>query len=288
MPMPIRDLMRAMNRASILETVRNSGMISRKDIAGVTGLSQALVTGLTADLIKEGLILEKKAGPSGGGRRPILLALNPEGAFVVGVNLAINELSVVIVNLEARVIASHTQALKPMPYSVEQIADLIVGAVRTCIWEANFTKDQIAGVGIGIPGPIEAETGRIRFLPNYGWRNVDLKSLVEVKLNHPTFIDNSSNTLAIAEQWFGRGKGVDNFLVVTIENGVGLGGVVHGRLYRGHDGTAGEFGHLTLDLKARSAAAAKKAAWRPMPATSPSCGRPPAWPTGGNGIRPTP
>jgi predicted NBD/HSP70 family sugar kinase len=247
MPMPIRNLMRAMNRASILETIRNSGMTPRKDIAKTTGLSQALVTGLTADLINEGLIIEKKSGPSGGGRRPILLALNPEGAFVVGVNLTIGEISVVIANFAAQVVASHTLALEPVHHSVEQIADLIVGAVRTCIWEANFTKDQISGVGIGIPGPIEAETGRIRFLPNYGWENVDLRSLVAEKLNHPTFIDNSSNTLAIAEQWFGEGKGVDNFLVVTIENGVGLGGVMHGRLYRGHDGAAGEFGHLTLD-----------------------------------------
>jgi transcriptional regulator of PTS gene len=223
MPMPIRNLMRAMNRASILETIRNSGMTPRKDIAKTTGLSQALVTGLTADLINEGLIIEKKSGPSGGGRRPILLALNPEGAFVVGVNLTIGEISVVIANFAAQVVASHTLALEPVHHSVEQIADLIVGAVRTCIWEANFTKDQISGVGIGIPGPIEAETGRIRFLPNYGWENVDLRSLVAQKLNHPTFIDNSSNTLAIAEQWFGEGKGVDNFLVVTIENGVGIG-----------------------------------------------------------------
>lgn len=247
MPMPIRNLMRAMNRATVLDIIRTSGMLSRIDIARTTGLSQALVTGLTADLIHEGLIIEKKTGESDGGRKPILLALNPDGAYVVGVNLTINEISVVIANFEATVIASYSLPLDPVYHSVEEIADGVVRAVQSCIWEANFSKDQISGVGIGIPGLVDSQSGCIRFLPNYGWENVNLRDIVRKKLNHPIFIDNSSNTLATAEQWFGMGKGLDHFLVVTIENGVGLGGVIHGRLYRGSNGFAGEFGHITIN-----------------------------------------
>ena len=242
MPMPVRNLMRAINRSKILETIRTTGMISRIDIARNTGLSQALVTGLTADLIKKGLILEKQAGEYEGGRRPMLLALNPEGAFVVGVNLSVTELSVVIVNFEGVVVASHAQPLEPIRHSVSEIAVSVVRAVQACIWEANFAKEQVSGVGIGLPGLVDPDSGHIRFLPNYGWQNVNLKELVQSKLNHPCYIDNSSNTLALAEQWFGEGKGVDNFLVVTIENGVGLGAVINGRIYRGQEGIAGEFG----------------------------------------------
>ena len=247
MPMPVRNLMRAINRSKILETIRTSGMISRIDIARTTGLSQALVTGLTADLIKEGLILEKQSGEYEGGRRPMLLALNPEGAFVVGVNLSVTELSVVIVNFEGVVVASYAQALAPIPHSVSEIAVSVVRAIQACIWEANFSKEQVSGVGIGLPGLVDPDSGHIRFLPNYGWQNVNLKELVQSKLNHPCYIDNSSNTLALAEQWFGEGKGIDNFLVVTIENGVGLGAVINGRIYRGQEGIAGEFGHITLN-----------------------------------------
>ena len=247
MPMPVRNLMRAINRSKILEAIRTIGMISRIDIARTTGLSQALVTGLTADLIKEGLILEKQSGEYEGGRRPMLLALNPEGAFVVGVNLSITELSVVIVNFEGVVIASYAQSLEPIQHSVSEIAASVVGAVQACIWEANFAKEQVSGVGIGLPGLVDPDSGDIRFLPNYGWQNVNLKELVQSQLNHPCYIDNSSNTLALAEQWFGEGKGVDNFLVVTIENGVGLGAVINGRIYRGQEGIAGEFGHITIN-----------------------------------------
>jgi predicted NBD/HSP70 family sugar kinase len=247
MPIPVRDLMRAINRSKILETIRTTGMISRIDMARASGLSQALITGLTADLIKEGLIIEKQSGQYQGGRRPMLLALNPQGAFVVGVNLSISEISVVIVNFEGTVVASSTHALAPAHDSVAEITDSVVGAVQACIWKANFAREQIAGVGIGIPGLVNPNSGNIRFLPNYGWENVNLKDLVQKKLNHPCYVDNSSNTLALAEQWFGEGKGVDHFLVVTIENGVGLGVVMNGRIYRGEDGFAAEFGHITID-----------------------------------------
>jgi len=247
MPIPVRDLMRVINRSKILETIRTVGMISRIDLARSSGLSQALITGLTADLIKEGLIIEKQSGKYKGGRRPMLLALNPEGAFVVGVNLSVSEISVVIVNFEGTVVASKTQPLAPILHSVAEITDRVVGAVQACIWEANFAREQISGVGIGIPGLVNPNSGNIRFLPNYGWENVNLKELVQKRLKHPCYVDNSSNTLALAEQWFGAGKGVDNFLVVSIENGVGLGAVINGRIYRGEQGVGGEFGHITID-----------------------------------------
>ncbi|MEJ2643184.1 MAG: ROK family transcriptional regulator [Desulfosarcinaceae bacterium] len=258
MPRPVRDLMRAINRAKILETIRTVGMISRIDIARTTGLSQASITGLSADLIKEGLIIEKQSGKYKGGRRPMLLALNPEGAFVVGANLSISELSVVIANFEGTVVASYAHPLAPIHHSVSEIADRVAGAVQACIWEANFAKEQISGVGIGIPGLVDPDAGTIRFLPNYGWENANFKERVQNKLNHPCYIDNSSNTLALAEQWFGEGKGIDNFLVVTIENGIGLGAVINGRIYRGQDGIAGEFGHMTIDPEGPECRCGKK------------------------------
>lgn len=258
MPIPVRDLMRVINRSKILEIIRTVGMISRIDLARSSGLSQSLITGLTADLISEGLIIEKQSGKYQGGRRPMLLALNPEGAFVVGVNLSISEISVVIVNLEGTVVASKTLPSAPTHHRVEEIADRVTNAVQACIWEANFAREQIKGVGIGVPGLVNPDSGTIRFLPNYDWKNVNLKEMVQHKLKHPCYIDNSSNTLALAEQWFGQGKGVSNFLVVTIENGVGLGAVINGRIYRGENGVSGEFGHITIDADGPGCRCGKK------------------------------
>lgn len=245
--LPARDLMRATNRINTLHAIRTAGSISRSELSAITGLSNSAITGLTAELIREGLVIEKTTSEHEGGRPPILLSLKPSGAYVVGVNLSVDKISSAIIDLKANVLAQHVLPLNRRYYEAEEIVDLIAQSVHACIWEANFSKEQISGVGLGVPGLVDHRTGKIRFLPNYAWKNVELRSLVEEKLHCPTYLENSSNTLALAEHWFGEGKGVRDFLVVTIENGVGLGIFAEEKLYRGHDGIAAEFGHLTID-----------------------------------------
>jgi predicted NBD/HSP70 family sugar kinase len=239
-----RSFQKAAHRLNILELIRTTELISRTDLAKATGLSQASITGITANLIKEGLIEEKQSGAYEGGRPPTLLAIRPDGVHVVGINIALHEIRVVIVNFQAELQASHTTHLENEYYSPEEIVSFIVQAIQACIWEANFSKEQISGVGIGIPGPVDSSSGVIRFLPNYGWENVPFREMLQAKLNRPVFIDNSSNNLAIGEYWYGNGRGINNFLVITLENGVGAGLMLNGQLARGHLGIASEFGHI--------------------------------------------
>ncbi len=243
-----RSFQKALHRSNILELIRTSELISRTDLARATGLSQASITGISADLISEGLIEEKQSGAYEGGRRPTLLAIRPDGVHVIGVNIAIHEIRVVIVNFQAEVKASHTTILANDYYSPEEIVSITAQAIQACMWEANFSKDQISGAGVGIPGPVDSRTGVIRFLPNYGWKNVPFQKMLQEKINHPVFVDNSSNNLATGEYWYGSGRGVDNFLVITLENGVGAGMMLNGQLIRGHLGIASEFGHICAEL----------------------------------------
>ncbi|MFH2129933.1 MAG: ROK family transcriptional regulator [bacterium] len=242
-----RDLIRAINRFNILNTIRVAKMISRVDIARSTGMSQATVTGISAEMIRDGIILEKKSGNSNVGRRPILLSLNPEGAVVIGVKIAIHQISVVLIDFEATVLNTHIVPLPRRMYTVEEIAELIVQAVQACLWETKYHKDQISGIGIGIPGLVDSPSGLVKFLPNYRWRNANLQELVHRRLDLLTYVENDANALAVAEQWFGEGRGVDNFLLVSLEYGVGMGIVINGQLYRGQGGIGSEFGHTTVD-----------------------------------------
>lgn len=244
-----RDLMRAINRFTILNTIRNKGLVSRVDISKSSGLSQASVTGITADLMAEGLLIEEKTGDSEGGRRPVLLGLNPAGAYAVGVHLSINHVSVVLVNLQAEVVASHVVTLKSTEPTPEECSEMVIAAIQACLWEARFTRDQISGVGIAMPGLIDSRTGMVRYLPNYQWKDVAFAQQVEKQIKIPTYIENSANTLVIFEQWFGYGRGVDNFILITTEFGIGLGMVINGQLFRGARGIAGEFGHTIVDLE---------------------------------------
>jgi len=253
-----KSLMRAINRHKVLYTIRNRGLISRADISRSTGLSPASITSITAELIREGLLLEKQSGNSPVGRRPILLAINPEGAFTIGVFLSVQRISVVIINLQADVLAKFSMPFEEEDTSPESIADTIMQAVQQCMWSTKLSKNEISGVGVAVPGFVDSFTGLIRFLPNYQWRTVNFKEILFQKLQIPIYIDNSANSLTLTEQWFGQGQDVDNFVVVNLAHGVGIGIVINGQLYMGHSGIAGEFGHTVIDASGPSCRCGKR------------------------------
>ncbi len=247
-----KSFVRAYNRYSILDTIRTHEKISRIDISKVTGLSPAAITGITSELVKEGLIIEKEAGEYAGGRRPVLLAINPEGTYVMGVNIKRTEIYVVIINSKAEMKASYMMPIEEDYLSPEQLVGKIARGVLTCLWESNFSKDKIAGIGLSISASVDSASGIIRSMPNYSWANVDIRAPLQERINHKVYIDNNTNNLALFEQWFGEGKGLNNFIVVSIENVVGAGCVVNGQLMHGHSGMAGGFGNMSIDPKGPS------------------------------------
>lgn len=239
--------MRAINRFAILHAIRDAGTISRVDLARRTGLSQATVTGITAELLGEGMLLEMEGGRSDGGRRPVPLALNPGGAYTVGVHLSVDQIAVVLMDLQAGILKTHSKMLEPENYTPERLVEVLVESVQTCLWQADFTKKQISGIGVAIPGLIDSRTGFVHYVPNYKWNNIDLADRLRKRMGVAVYVENSANTLAIYEQWFGAGRGADNFLLITTEHGIGAGLVLDGKIYRGSSGIAGEFGHTVVD-----------------------------------------
>lgn len=240
-----RQLIRAINRSTVLNVVKSEGPVSRTEIVRLSGLSPATVSEITADLIAEGLICEKTAGDSTGGRPPILLTLTQDAAYVVGLKLAEGHVSAAITDIEANILSTLTVPAAGM-HAVERAVVTLGEVVEQVIAEASVPRERVTGVGIGLAGVIDAEGGLCRFSPILGWRDVPLKQLVEERIGIPVYIDNDVNTLAMAEKWFGAGQDVDDFLVVTVGRGVGLGIVVNGQFYRGTRGGGGEFGHTVL------------------------------------------
>jgi len=244
-PLGNRDLIRAINRSAVLNTIKNFGPISRTDIARRTGLSAATITGITTDLIEDSLVFEKEQGDSSGGRRPILLALNPRGGFVVGLKLTEENVTAALTDLEATVIAKQTILIEDM--SVDMVINSIVEVVEKLEHQASIEQQNLYGVGIGLAGIIDADRGVLRYSPIFGWHDVPLVDLLQSRLKVPVFIDNDVNTFTLTERWFGKGQGVDNFLTVTVGRGIGMGIVVNGQLYQGVKGGAGEFGHTVIN-----------------------------------------
>ncbi len=242
-----RDLIREINRNLVLNLIKSRGPISRTDIARLSGLSLATVSGITADFIASGLVHELGEGESTGGRRPVLLRLNYQAGFVVGVKLMEQAITSALTDLDASVL--HHRATPLTTTSGTEPAGVIraiIQAVENTISEAGVDRARVLGIGIGMAGVVDGEAGICRYSPFFGWRDVPIAEPVAAHFELPVCLENDVNTLTIAEQWFGYGHGVDHFVAVTVGRGVGAGIVVNGQFYRGALGGAGELGHITL------------------------------------------
>jgi len=239
--------MRSINQFKVLYTIRDQQPISRAEIAKQIGLSPAAVSGITAELIEKKLLLEKQPGVSVGGRRPVLLTLNPDGAYTIGVFLSVRRINVVIINLQADILAEHSVYFSEEDTSPETVADQIMQAVHHCMWKTELTRAQISGIGVAIPGLVNEPDSVIKFALNYKWKNIHLKEILDQKLEIPTYIENSVKCIALAEQWFGEGKNTDDFIVVNLAQGIAIAIFINGQLYKGRSGVAGEFGHTIID-----------------------------------------
>jgi predicted NBD/HSP70 family sugar kinase len=240
-----KQLLKAINRASILNAIKSYGPIARTDIAELTKLSPATVTGLTAELIEDGLVLIKQEGDSRGGRRPILLALDSQGAYVIGIKLAEEHATLALTDLNAEIVTKRTVQLTERDPG--HVSHLLGENVRALLDAARINRTRLLGVGVGLAGIIDSQTGLCRISPHNGWREVPFARLLEDELDCIVYLDNNVNTLTRVEQLYGIGQHVRDFLVITIGRGIGMGIVANGQVYRGTRGGGGEFGHMVID-----------------------------------------
>lgn len=242
-----KRLLRDLNQSLVLNVIAARGPISRTEIIHQTGLPAATVTRITREFMTAGLISEGAAVESTGGRRPILLEINPTLGYVVGVKLREDSMTVAVCDLRctAQYAIEAPLSSGATPY---EAFDAISAAVERAVREAGVPRQRVLGVGIGLAGFIDFALGVCRYSAIMDWRDVELQGPLEYKLRLPVRIDNDVNTLAVAEHLFGVGREASNFVLVTIGRGIGLGLVMGGEVYRGAHGGAGEFGHTTLDL----------------------------------------
>lgn len=232
----IRDI----NRQIVLNYVRERGPISRAEIAHETALQRSTISLIVEELRVEGLI-EELSGESTGGRPPILLSLRTADAVAIGVDVGTTRTIVAASDLAGRVLQQE---------QFETHADAatttrnIIELSRKLIARNNGT---IEGIGISLPGLVSAE-GRELFVPTFEWRDLPLADDVSKATGLPVTIDNDANAAAHAELWFGRPevREIRDFILVLVEGGVGTGIIFDGQVYRGENGSAGEFGHMTI------------------------------------------
>ena len=253
------DLIRRINRHRVLTEIRRRGTVARVDIVAATALSPATVTTVTGELLDAGLIEIAEDGEaarrgsaalSARGRPRVLLRLNPAACHVAGVKIAMHQVSVWISDFAGNLVRSIMVPVRANRQPPEVVADLVEDALRQACVGAGLKLAEIAGIGLGVPGFIDFSAGICHWSPVFGEvfgeGPVALRRLMTERLGRPVFVDNDANLATYAELWRGAGRGHDNFLVVTVEHGVGMGAVVGGQLYRGSKGFGSEFGHTKV------------------------------------------
>ncbi|MGI3901115.1 MAG: ROK family transcriptional regulator [Janthinobacterium lividum] len=249
------ELMRAINRFHVMDAVRRFGPIARVEISARTDLSPTTVSAITAALIEDGLIVPQQIGDirdAARGRPRVMLELNPEAATVVGVKLAPDRITVVATNFRADVRTDLALPVRISRQSASVIADLVEDGVRQCVADAGLAIGSVRGVCVGLPGVVEHQTGLCRQSAVFGERNVPFAAELQRRLGLPVSIDSDVNLVTLAEAWFGEARGLDNFLVVSLEGSLGLGIMHKGELFRGAGGLGPDLGDFVVRPTGRS------------------------------------
>lgn len=245
------ELIRAINRFRIVDTVRRLEPVSRQVICEKTGLSRSTVSIAVNALMAEGVLRDDDVAESvvaARGRPTSLLRINPDAAYVVGMKLSAHDVTVVATNLRADTLATLTLPIRPWRLGAEGLCHMLEDGLRAVVEQAGIAREKIAGVGIGLPVMDDLAQGGGKRSPLLnGETTENFATLLQARLGLSVSIDSDANLLALAERWFGHGRDVDNFAVVLVGYAVGMGLVVNGVLHRGTHRLGSDFGHMKID-----------------------------------------
>ncbi len=249
--------LRENGRQQVLGVIRKAAQIARIDIAEKTGVSPATVTAITAELLDQGLIEEiapdtqRGDGQRGDGRRGrprVALKIRGQAHTVAGIKVSGHSATVSFLDFEGQTVGSFETPLPTPKMTADQMVAFVCTTLENACQENGLSVADLSGVGLGVAGIIDAPRGFVYWSPTLSQRNLKLRDLLAKSLPLPVFIDNDANLVAKAEQLFGEGQNISDFIVVTIEHGVGMGIVIDGQVYRGTRGCGAEFGHTKVQL----------------------------------------
>jgi glucokinase-like ROK family protein len=230
------------NRNLVLKTIIERDSISRAEIARITSLTRTTVSDIVANLLEEGLVSEIGVGSSLGGKSPILLSLAEDSRYLIGLDLAHNQFRGAIVNLHGKIRELFTYPVKSN--NGDEALAMVYEIVDRLIKSSYMP---IVGIGIGTPGLVNITDGVVINAVNLNWKDLPLARLLEERYHLPVYILNDSQAAAMGEYTYGQDHSLDtNLIVINARHGIGAGIIIHGQLFHGDGGGAGEIGHVVV------------------------------------------
>lgn len=230
------------NRSLILGKIIEHGMISRADLSKITGLNKATISVQVANLLDEELIRETKLEHNVVGRRPIMLSINNDIGYVLGIDLDYRRIQYTVSDLAGQPVHYHSITLETDDY--DEITNLLIKHIKAYQDQYSYSRYGMVSAIIGIHGTV-SKNEDIYFVPTYQWQNKALKTDLQKELTLDISIQNNANLSAYAERVYKHHES-NNLLCIILSSGIGMGIMIDGKLHKGFHGYAGEMGHMII------------------------------------------
>jgi N-acetylglucosamine repressor len=240
-------------RNNILDLIRRSHTpLSRFDLKKLTGYSMTTISGTISDLINSGMLISDPCTDTGRmGRKPIFLHLDPEGGYFIGIEFNIEAVHYVVLDFTCQPLYVG-QADIPSEITAPLLLDIIVQRIKECIDYLGSRKDKILGIGLGVPGYIDAEKGIALSNPHLAdWTNIPIVQIMEDHFGLPCYIGNNVGVMGLVFKWIDKYREDSDFLLVSVRTGVRCIPVLGHQPYFGRISNTGEIGHLKVSRNHR-------------------------------------
>lgn len=238
MPIATQEMIRDNNRRLVLEYIVNNPPVSRADLSKHLKLTKATISAIVQDLLLQNLILEIGSAKTSLGRKPILLEFNQQYGYVLAIDVRPRQILILTSDLKGE-----NCHVREYPFSPEeQLFSILSGIIQETLKEYELKNRKILGISIGIYGVVQKN--QVLFTPYYPLPDPDLGSLLEERFHIPVLVENEANLSVLGESAFH--DNCRNMIHINVHDGIGMGILIDGHLYKGKDGYAGEFGHTIL------------------------------------------
>src|SRR3954471_216886 len=228
---------------AMLRLIRDGRASTRADLVALTGLARSTVAQRMDALLAQRLVVPAGASASTGGRPPKTFAFNRNAGAVLSADLGATHSRVAVTDLAGEVIVQ-TRSDIPIADGPDVVLEWLEETFDALLKESRRTVDDVRGVGVGVPGPVEFATGTPVAPPIMpGWDGYGIAARLRDRYQAPVLVDNDVNIMALGEYW-SRWRDTDHLLFVKVGTGIGCGVITDGRIHRGAQGAAGDIGHI--------------------------------------------
>lgn len=240
-----QETLKNLNRQIILNYIRKYREISRIDLSQYTKLSPTTVSAITSELIGKNLIAEIRIGESSGGRKPLMVGVNPDARFVITAILNQKEITYTIVDLSCHIVKK--ESISCDIDNQDAVKDVLQKSLDSILQKNKYDKSKICGIGVSIPGVVDHNNGKVLYSSKLHLKDFDIATIIESHTGIKSYLFRDSDALILGEYNYGIACSYKNIVYVNVEDGVGMSYINSGKLFHPGYGGGFELGHITID-----------------------------------------